>query len=353
MKILVNTPSMKLLGGVSNHYLGLRDYWTAKVRYNTVGARSKKKGTGIYWLPWDLLKFVFRLFIFRPDIVLINPSLRKTALNRDFIFLKIANFLGFKVIVFIHGFDWNYAKVIDRLWAVRNFNKASMIIVLAQAFVNELKHWGVTVPIVLSTTKVDDKLLKGYDPIAERSGKVKNILFLARVEKEKGIYITIDTFRLLKSKYPFLKLTIVGDGSELLNAKTYVLENAISDVEFTGRLFGEKIAEAYKNADLYSFCSYQEGMPTSVLEAMAFGLPVITTKVGGLPDFFENKKMGYITDSYNPIDFANEMELYINDKCLTKKVSDYNAKYAKEHFMASNVSHQLENYFKSLITSRN
>ena len=54
MKILINTPSLKLLGGVANHYLGLKDFWSEDVRYNTVGKRSKN-GKGIFWLPWDVL----------------------------------------------------------------------------------------------------------------------------------------------------------------------------------------------------------------------------------------------------------------------------------------------------------
>ena len=80
MKILVNTPSMNLLGGVANHYDGLKAFWTEKVQYNTIGKRNKN-GSGIYWLPWDILKFIFRLLFFRPNVILLNPSLGRTALT--------------------------------------------------------------------------------------------------------------------------------------------------------------------------------------------------------------------------------------------------------------------------------
>ena len=90
-------------------------------------------------------------------------------------------------------------------------------------------------------------------------------------------------------------------------------------------------------------------MPTVVLEAMAFGLPVFTRKVGGLADFFENGKMGYITDSLDPKDFAEAMIPYLEDIEQTKKVSQYNAKYAKEHFMASSVAKQIENTIKETL----
>lgn len=350
MKILINTPSLKLLGGVANHYKGLRAFWTEDVMYNTVGKRNAtKSGSGKYWLPWDCLKFIFRLLTFRPNMVLVNPSLGISALKRDFFFLSVAHALGFKVAIFIHGFNWEYAKTIDKAWAVRYFNKATQIFVLANAFKMELKTWGVTSPISLTTTKVDDTLLDGYDVERERDGKVKNILFLARVEKEKGVFITIDSYRILKEKYPYLSLTIAGEGTALSKVKQMVIEEHIPDVIITGRLSGKELINAYKNADLSSSSSYGEGMPTAVLEAMAFGLPVFTRNVGGLVDFFEDGKMGYITDSLDPIDFATAMIPYIEDKNLTRQVALYNAQYAREHFMASSVAKRIETSIKKTL----
>ena len=60
MKLLINTPSLKFLGGgVANHYIGLRTFWTENVKYNVVGRRGGKSGSGKYWLPWDIFKFIF------------------------------------------------------------------------------------------------------------------------------------------------------------------------------------------------------------------------------------------------------------------------------------------------------
>ena len=349
MKILINVLSPKLLGGVANHYSGLKDYWTENVRYNITGKRTPNKGSGIFWLPYDIIKFILKLLIFRPDIILLNPSLGYSPLKRDFIFLNIAKNLGFNVAIMIHGFDWKYAESANKAWIVRNFNKTSFILVLANAFKSELKKWGVIRPIYLTTTKVNDEMVKNYLPEATRTGEVKNILFLSRVEEAKGIFITVDCYKILKQKYNRLRLYIVGDGTGLSNLKQYVLDNNIQDITFTGRLNGDDISEAYKNADLFIFpTSYGEGMPTAVLEAMAFGLPILTRNVGGLSDFFENGKMGYITDSLAPEDFAKAIENYILDANLTKKVSDYNAKYARSHFMASQVAKNIEECCKSI-----
>ena len=349
MNILINTPSLKLLGGVANHYGGLTSFWTTNVRYNTVGKRNSMPGGGKYWLPFDVLKFVFRLLTFRPDIVMVNPSLWANALRRDFLMVKIARALGFKAAIFIHGFNLDYAKVIDKEWAAKNFNKASLIFVLAQQFKDIMQGWGVTAPIRLTTTKVDDNLLAGFDLATTRDFSKRKLLFLSRIEKAKGIYEAVDTYAILKQKYQDLTISFVGDGTELESLKQYVADKHLQDVTFTGRLSGEALANEYKTANFFFFTSYGEGMPTVVLEAMAFGLPVFTRKVGGLVDFFEDGKMGFITDSLKPEVFAEAITPYLENQEMTKHVSLYNARYAKEHFMASSVAKQIENTIKETI----
>lgn len=346
MKILINTPDLSLLGGVANHFLGLRTYWTENVKYNIVGKRNLiVGGSGILWLPWDILKFVYKLLFFHPDVVLLNPSLGKSALSRDFIFSKIAKLLGFPVVIFIHGFNLDYAETVNKKWVVENFNRCDKILVLADSFRQSLKQWGVAVPIYLTTTKVDDKMIDRFD-INSRKEIKRNILFVSRIEKEKGIYESLNTFNLLKRKYKDLVFTIVGDGKELPAVKGYVNNNQIRDVIFKGRLDGEALKDEFKKSFFFFFFSYGEGMPTCVLEAMAFGMPIFTRKVGGLVDFFEQEKMGYITDSFDPKDFANAFEDFLLNPEKAIDAAIYNYKYAKQHFMASSVAKNVENILR-------
>lgn len=347
MKILVNTPNIYGLGGVSNHFLGLKPYWTQNVLYNSLGSKKWRK----WIMPFTVIKYILRLIFFRPDIVLVNPSLGRRALVRDFFYMRIAKKIGYKAAVFIHGFDMQYAQCADWKWISDNLNRADCVIVLAQAFKDELISHGVKTDIYLSTTKVMDALVDGYD-VSHRSGKIKNLLFLSRIEKAKGVYETVETFEMLRRKYADLTLTFVGDGSELASLKQHVAAKNLGGVRFTGALSGEELKAEYVNADIFVFFSYGEGMPTVVLEAMAFGLPVITRSVGGLCDFFEDGKMGRITDSMSPKDYVAMIEPFINDRSLTQKVSLYNYQYAKEHFMASKVAKQVENILEVTVNNK-
>ena len=165
--------------------------------------------------------------------------------------------------------------------------------------------------------------------------------------KGKGVYETIDTFLLMKENYPTLRLTMVGDGPELDNLKEYSQKKNIKDVYFTGALSSEDRLNAFRDADFFILpTTYGEGLPTVVLEAMAFGMPVLTRTVGGLVDYFEDGKMGRITNSLSPSEYAEMIDPYIRNKDLTKRTSIYNHKYAVDHFMASKVGRKLETLIK-------
>ncbi len=351
MRILLNGAPLKMRnnGGVANHIHGLRKYWTIDVRYNVIGKRVPKPQNGKYWLIWDLIKFVFKLLFLRPNAVWINPSISKNALKRDFLFLNIAYRLGVDVVVFIHGFNLVNLKSIDKIWLRKNLNKAVFILVLAQDFKNRLREIGVTVPIELTTTKVEDSLVSDFNIENKDYKNTNKLLFLARVEKEKGIYETIDTFALLKNDFPNLSLQISGGGKELIPAQDYVRKNGIKDVTFTGFITENDIKDAYSSALLLLLTSHGEGMPTNVLEGMAFGLPIITRPVGGLVDFFQNNKMGFISSSLQPEDFAKGIKPLIENRELLKQIGVFNYNYAKEHFYASKVANDIESLLKKYI----
>lgn len=347
MKILVNTPHLYLTGGVSNHYKGLKPYWNEKVYYNQIGRHSEKAGRGIYWLPFDVIKFIIKIILLRPDIVLLNPSLGKNAIERDFLFLKIAKFLGKKVVVFFHGFNTEFIKKTNIERFKYNLNKCECIFVLANEFANILKGLGINVPIHLTSTKVDDRLVDNFEINIKRNN-INNVLFLARIEKEKGIYIALDTVKVLQNKGFNIIFRIAGIGGEFEKAKQYAIDNTIK-AEFLGNVSGASLINEYKKAGLYILPTYHEGMPTSVLEAMAFGLPVITRPVGGLCDFFIDGKMGRLIDSFEPQDYADAIASYISNPTQWKETSVYNHEYAMKHFLASSVAKNVEKILKGYL----
>lgn len=344
MKILINTPRLVPHGGVANHYIGLKDYWTENVVYNPIGKKGNRPGSGKYRLPFNIITFVWKVFSFKPDIILLNPSLSKGAMTRDLIFLRVAKILGKKVAVFIHGFNKNNIPDLNIKLITNDLNKCECVFVLAKEFAYAVKSWGVTVPIHLTTTKVDNRLIDGFD-IATKNYNTQNILFLARIEKAKGIYTALDAVKILQEKDKGIKFRVAGTGGELKKAKQYAIDNNIA-VDFLGSISGDTLINEFNTANIYILPTHGEGMPTSVLEAMAFGLPIITRPVGGICDFFENDKMGLLIESLDPQEYAIEIEKILKDPTKAKAISLYNHEYAKKYFLASSVAANLEDMLR-------
>jgi glycosyltransferase involved in cell wall biosynthesis len=359
MTILINTPSISLPAGVANHYFGLKPYFSGKVIYNQYYTRfyvrkivnnkfMQKIAIPIAFV-FNYIKFIFLLIYYNRPTVLLNPSFGQTALQRDAQFLRIAKFFGCKVAVFMHGWDKIYLQnyFTGKKQLHNAYYKADAFFVLANEFKTYLEQLNIKAPIHLTTTKVNDQLLEGVP--TKTIKKIKTILFLARVEKAKGIFTTIETFQIISQRHPEIRLQVVGRGNSLNEAKEYTKSKNITNINFTGPLSGDALRNEFLKADLYILpTTHGEGMPTSVLEAMAFGLPVISRPVGGLVDFFENDKMGFMIESLDPEDYVEKVELLINDVDKANQISRHNAKYAREHFMASKIAPEIEEILNKL-----
>lgn len=357
MKILIDTPLITIPAGVANHYLGLRNFFSKEVTYNQYIPNSfiqlKIRNAFIgkifraFLFVFDIIKLFFLIIKLKKPVILLNPSLGYSALFRDSIKLRIGKFFNCKIVVFIHGWDVEYFKKVNRKKFYNTWKFVDGFIVLASQFKLQLQDLGINSPILVTTTKVDDKIFSFSNTIAKQS--MKNLLFLARIEKAKGLSITIQALTILQKKYPYLNLRVVGSGTYLEEAIQEVKKNNVNNVYFTGALFGENLLAEYKKADVYILpTSHGEGMPTTILEAMAFGLPVISRPVGGIVDFFENDKMGFLIESLDPHDFASKIEVLLNDKNRINFISEYNKSFAYTNFRASKVAQQLEKFLHEI-----
>ena len=302
-------------------------------------------------MPLDCVRFVIRILVEKFDLVVLNPSLGRTALARDAVFLRIAKALGKRVVVFVHGWDPAVKRQIDERPRrfVGRYAPADAFIVLAAEFRSALREWGVSAPIFLSTTKVEDGLIDGFDVGCKTYGKT--VLFLARVETDKGILTAIDAFGRISDSHPEAKLIVAGDGGAMSDALSLVSQKGIPRVTFVGHVSVGDVGRLFRASDIYILPTEHEGMPTSVLEAMAFGLPVVTRSVGGLRDILKDGEMGAVSLERDPAWFASAMERLLSDPMLLAQIGLRNHAFAKSRFLASTVSAQLEEIFTDVIRS--
>ena len=357
MRVLINTPSPQRMGGVAALYASLRPHFSPEVSYFIFGRHTRSAGLVVRAsrVVYDYARFALWLVRYWPKVVQLNPSLGTAALVRDGVFVAIARLTGRKVVIFMHGWNLEYEQRMRRnwLWLFRGFYfNAHAFVVLASEFACHLREMGYMGPIHVGATAIGDDIVeyaKNEVPTRPHDGRDFNILFLTRVEREKGIMEALAAYAILKARHPHVSMTVAGAGGALEAARHFVREQNLSDVQFLGYVRGAQKADAFSCASCYLFPSYTEGMPLSVLEAMAFGLPVITRSVGALADFFRDGEMGFVTESKDPAVFAQLVERLMAQPALCDHIGRHNQEYALRRFTPSGVAARLYAIYQSVV----
>ncbi len=295
-----------------------------------------------------------------PQVVHLNTSLDIKlwrSLRRDAVNLLLAKAFRRKVIVFWRGWDNDACGTPefpggDKGWLSRVYRLADAHIVLCSDFRDDLRRWGIETPIYLETTVVADSLLDELATLERpEADGVFRILYLSRVEVEKGVFEMLEAFALLASRHPGrYHLTVAGDGPALLDLKQRSAELGLNEVDFPGYVVGTDKARLLSKASAFCFLSYTEGMPNAVLEAMAAGLPLVTSAAGGLKDVLEEGVTGFIVgvdrskpsgSKFDPEVIAARIERLADGADLCNRVGDYNRSYALQRFAATEVAERL------------
>jgi glycosyltransferase involved in cell wall biosynthesis len=363
MRVLIVCPYLHRYGGVANYFTAIKKYLDIKVDFLEIGGLRQNE-TLLYkfrnlYHDKTKLHLLIKSNIDKYDLVHINPSLIYGSLLRDGLLLRTASRFGKKTIVFFRGWRKGFECHLER-WFFKVFfstyNKANSFIVLGSDFKDKLRSWGFKQPIYLETTTVNDELLKDFS-LHEKINRIyKNsaiqLLHIARIDNiRKGIIESLDALALLSPKYPKLTLIVGGDGSFLKKAQEHANRIGIKErVSFLGHIQGEKKKKVLMQSDVFLFPTYaNEGMPNSVLEAMSFGIPLITRPVGGLKDILVDGKHGFITDSTDSSIIAALIERMILDINLRKEMCRLNNEFAIERFLASKVAKRLEKIYEKTL----
>lgn len=343
MKVLVTTPHPEKAGGVADFFTTLRPYLPGGVRYFTAGSRKGERAlAALPRLARDCAGFLSAMK--KHDIVHLNPSVGPKALLREGFMLAAAKMAGKKTVVLFHGWSPAFGRRIRsrRFWLFRRcFFSSDALIVLAGDFADALREAGYTGGIFTESTFVPDDIFSSGLKKHVSADRAR-ILFLARVEREKGVFEALRAAGALRGKGLRVSLTVAGEGGALPAAKKFARGRSMDYVSFPGHIRGAEKAEAFRKADIYLLPTFHdEGMPISVLEAMAFGVPVVTRPAGGLGGFFEDGKMGFMTESSSPLEFARLCEALVKNPALRQRMGEYNRGYARGRFRASSFARRL------------
>ncbi len=342
-KVLVLATSRKTRGGITSvvkaHQQG--EQWK---EFHCKWIETHKDGGGftkIWYLFTGLLQCIFVLPFY--DIVHIHTSESPSAL-RKCLFMRYACLWRKKTIVHFHAFSPETTILGKHQNLYRYlFENADVVVVLS----------GMWKKYVNDTFSLGEKVKVLYNPcLAECSPreykKENRILYAGTVNARKGYADMIKAFACIADIYPNWKIVFAGNG-EVEQGKSLAKELGIEkQTEFLGWVNGEAKDKAFKESAIFCLPSYAEGFPMAVLDAWAYGLPVITTPVGGIPDIAKDGENMLL---FNPGDtdaLSVQIKRMIDDVDLRKSIADESVKLAATTFNIQTINDELKNIYKSL-----
>ncbi len=180
----------------------------------------------------------------------------------------------------------------------------------------------------------------------ERKEKDKDCLLgtIANLYPSKGLEYLITSANALIKKNPRIVFVVIGEGEEREK-----LEKLIEKYDLKNNFFLiGAIPEAYKYLkafDIFVLSSVKEGLPWTILEAMAAETPIVATKVAGIPEVLEDKSSGLLVESKNPKQLAKAIKRLLDNKELKKKLANQARKRVEEKLGLQKMVDNIEKLF--------
>ncbi len=202
---------------------------------------------------------------------------------------------------------------------------------------------------------------KPYPPAPEGRGSLNKIerlnprviITTSRLVPKNGIDILIRAFAELmrrKSSVVSYKLVIVGDGPDRGTLEKLARELGVLDrTEFLGYVPAERVPEELSRADVFVRPSRSEGLGSSFLEAMAAGVPVIATEVGGIRDFLKDGETGLAVRPEDPGDVAEKVEMVFRNSRLRSRIVGNGMRLVEERYAWERIAGEMDAIFTKLL----
>lgn len=175
------------------------------------------------------------------------------------------------------------------------------------------------------------------------------VLFLGRIEKDKGVYDLVDAMAQVRRQLPAAILRVGGVGDIEGVKHRSGAEGTVDWIEFVGWISDSAKVDALHSAQVYVLPSYVEGLPMGVLEAMAAGLPIVASPVGGIPDLVEDGVHGFLVKTGDIAGLAQALFRLLRDPALCHRMGEAGRQRVAECYVSERVVPQVEAIYRRLL----
>lgn len=233
------------------------------------------------------------------------------------------------------------------------FTDADFITVISRYLKDFALNQGATAPIEIVPNGVNfinyQLSIKNYE-LRKQLGIYDNekiIITVSRLVEKNGVGDIIEAMRYLPEK---VKLLIIGDGKLEENYKLQIANYKLDGrVIMLGAIKNEEVSQYLAIADVFVRPSLAEGQGIAFLEAMAAGVPVIATPVGGIVDFLRHGQTGLFCQVHNPKSIAEKIKILLENKELAEAIKVNAKKLVIENYDWNLLAGKMKSVFKRLL----
>jgi glycosyltransferase involved in cell wall biosynthesis len=293
-------------------------------------------------------QFLWLLLIGRVGLLHVHVASR-TSFWRKSIFFILAFLFGVPTILHLHGGEFTifYEKECGRFrkYLIRYvFNKATRIVVLSSTW----KAWVQSISANPHVEAIYNPVVLPDKAHVWEACKYGTVLFLGQIRKQKGVYDLLEAAAKVAAVHSEFRLLLGGDG-ELKQVQARAEELGINNkIELLGWVKGSDKERYLAEAMIFVLPSYNEGLPMSVLEAMAEGLPIISTSIGGIPEAVTDGVEGFLIEPSDIEALTARLSQLLHDPDLARRMGEAAHRKAETVFSSDAVLPRLERLYTEL-----
>ncbi|ALK96343.1 hypothetical protein AB595_05665 [Massilia sp. WF1] len=335
-------------GGVAAVVSGLRQHglferervrYVATHREGPAAVKAKGALSGF----WHTLLACFGQ---HPAVVHVHAASRASFVRKSIVLL-IARLAGCKTIFHLHGGGFRQFATVEagslmRRWIRHTLEASSVVITLSNGWADFVHGFAPKAKVAVVPNSV---------PLPAPSGvpeEPQRILFLGRLEAAKGVFELLGAGARLAPRFPALRLVFGGEG-DAGAVRARAAELGIADrIELPGWLGpGERDAQLARAA-VFCLPSHAEGLPMSMLEAMAAGRAVVASSVGGIPETIVDGDNGLLAPPRDERALAAKLEQVLGDGALRTRLACRARATIEQHYSTEVVCGQLSALYREL-----
>jgi glycosyltransferase involved in cell wall biosynthesis len=272
---------------------------------------------------------------------------------RKALFLALGRAFGVPTVVHLHGstfveFYERECGPLRRRLVRATLERATAVIALSESWRAYLARIVPAARVVVIPNMVDAAAVQASiaQSGAERSSS--GILFLGEIGRRKGIYDLVCALAQVAAAHPQVRLVAGGSG-ELEEVRRLARELGVErHLELPGWVAGEAKARLLAEAAIYVLPSHNENLPVSILEAMAAGLPVVSTRVGGIPDAVRHGTEGLLIAPGAREELAQCLLRLLQDSGLARSLGERGRRRVAAEFSPAAVLAALERLYGAI-----